>query len=173
MAKYPNVAKLFSDRFADEFGVVSTETRKLLMERTGRRDATISRWISGESRPESDTWRAIADVAGVSVDVVADAARGDQTGEPTSGKRWTQISGDPGGSATVSDVRSLENELEGESELRLALENNLNRLRAVVELQGQVIVLLGREARERLGADSEIAERLAALEAVLGQRRVP
>lgn len=51
--------------------------------------------------------------------------------------------------------------------------DNLNQLRAVVEAQAQLVLLLAREARERLGGDDELSERLAALEVVLGRRRLP
>lgn len=51
--------------------------------------------------------------------------------------------------------------------------DNLNRLRAVVEAQAQVVMLLAREARGRMDADDELAERLADLEVVLGLRRLP
>jgi transcriptional regulator with XRE-family HTH domain len=50
--------------------------------------------------------------------------------------------------------------------------DNLNRLRDVVLAQQEVLSLLARETRERLGDDHEIAARLAALEVVLGQRRL-
>lgn len=51
--------------------------------------------------------------------------------------------------------------------------DELSQLRAVVEAQAQVVLLLAREARGRMGADGELAERLAALEVVLGLRRLP
>lgn len=131
MAKYPSVAKLFADSLADEFGVVSTDDRKKLMERTGRSNATVSRWISGEARPDPDTWRAIADVTETDTEVVAGASRGDQVA-PVAAVRWTQVNGSPGDPATVDDVRAIERELEGESELRITLENDLSQLRAEV-----------------------------------------
>lgn len=51
--------------------------------------------------------------------------------------------------------------------------DDLTRLREVVELQAQVLMLLIRETRERLGDDSELGERLADLELVLGRQRLP
>ncbi len=51
--------------------------------------------------------------------------------------------------------------------------DNIRKLRAVVEAQAQVVRLLAREAIERLGDGDELAERLAALELVLGRRQGP
>lgn len=49
--------------------------------------------------------------------------------------------------------------------------DELSSLRAVVDAQTQVLRVLIRDARERLGDESEIGERLADLEAALTQRR--
>ena len=47
----------------------------------------------------------------------------------------------------------------------------ISQLRAVVEAQAQVLMLLVEEVRERKGEDDELARRLADLEIVLGLRQ--
>lgn len=70
VAKYPQVTALMIELAGRH---PQRGSMRDLAASTGRSAATISRWHSGESRPEPGVWQAIADHFGVGVAVVSQA----------------------------------------------------------------------------------------------------